>query len=497
MAVLSDTEPKKVFHFFEEICGIPHGSGDTWKISNYLVSFAKERGLACRQDELGNVVIKKDGTKGYEQAPVVMLQGHMDMVCEKESGCDIDFQTQGLRLVKEGNVIHAEGTTLGGDDGIAVAFALAILDSDDILHPPLEVVITVDEEIGMLGASYLDTSDLQAEYMLNLDSEDEGQLLVGCAGGVTAVCHMPVSRMEISELFKEGIHHPICLELVVDGLQGGHSGMEIIKQRGNANKLIGRALKVISEHADIWLVDIDGGKKDNAIARYAKAMFVADKDCVSGIETCVDELQKILSKEYAVSDPAVCVSLRKASAGQKVTCMTKAAGCAIVDLLFLLPNGICRMSNDIPGLVQTSLNLGVLSIKNEAHGTEELVAGFSVRSSIGSEKDMLTGELRCLCEHLGGVYTEKGAYPAWEYKEKSKLRDIMVSTYEELYGEKPKLDVIHAGVECGLFTDKMKGLDCVSYGPQMYDIHTPKECLHIDSVRRTWEYTLAILKKLK
>lgn len=380
MAVLSDTEPKKVFHFFEEICGIPHGSGDTWKISNYLVSFAKERGLACRQDELGNVVIKKDGTKGYEQAPVVMLQGHMDMVCEKESGCDIDFQTQGLRLVKEGNVIHAEGTTLGGDDGIAVAFALAILDSDDILHPPLEVVITVDEEIGMLGASYLDTSDLQAEYMLNLDSEDEGQLLVGCAGGVTAVCHMPVSRMEISELFKEGIHHPVCLELVVDGLQGGHSGMEIIKQRGNANKLIGRALKVISEHADIRLVDIDGGKKDNAIARYAKAMFVADKDCVSGIETCVDELQKILSKEYAVSDPAVCVSLRKVSAGQKVTCMTKASGCAIVDLLFLLPNGICRMSNDIPGLVQTSLNLGVLSMKNEAHGTEELVAGFSVRS---------------------------------------------------------------------------------------------------------------------
>ena len=173
MAVLSDTEPKMVFHFFEEICGIPHGSGDTWKISNYLVSFAKERGLACRQDELGNVVIKKDGTKGYEQAPVVMLQGHMELVCEKESGCDIDFQTQGLRLVKEGNVIHAVGTTLGGDDGIAVAFALAILDSDDILHPPLEVVITVDEEIGMLGASYLDTSDLQAEYMLNLDSEEE------------------------------------------------------------------------------------------------------------------------------------------------------------------------------------------------------------------------------------------------------------------------------------------------------------------------------------
>lgn len=497
MAVLSDTEPKKVFHYFEEICGIPHGSGDTWKISNYLVAFAKERGLSCRQDALGNVIIKKGGTKGYENAPVVMLQGHMDMVCEKENGCDIDFQTQGLTLVKEGNVIHADGTTLGGDDGIAVAYALAILDSDDIPHPPLEVVITVDEEIGMLGASGLDTSDLQAQYMLNMDSEDEGQLLVGCAGGVTAVCHMPVERMDAGALVKEGIESPVYMRLNVEGLQGGHSGMEIIKQRGNANKLLGRALKAVGEEADIRLVQLDGGKKDNAIARQASAVLLTDAENQETIKACIEKLQQNVKKEYAVSDPDICISLCAVEAVDREKCMTKKTGQAIVDLLFLVPNGIQRMSNDISGLVQTSLNLGVLNIQTKEDKTEEVVAGFSVRSSVGSEKDVLTAELRCLCEYLGGIYTERGAYPAWEYKADSKLRDIMVSTYEELYGEKPKLDVIHAGVECGLFTDRMKGLDCVSYGPQMYNIHTPKECLHIDSVRRTWDYTLAVLQKLK
>lgn len=485
MAVLAQLEPKAVFRYFEEICGIPHGSSDTQAISDYLVAFAKKRNLYVRQDTLGNVIMKKPATRGYENVPVVMIQGHMDMVCEKTDDREIDFHTQGLDLVLDENVIHADRTTLGGDDGIAVAFALAILDADDIPHPALEVVITVDEEIGMLGAAGITTEDLHASYMLNLDSEDEGQLLVGCAGGMTAVCHMPV-QWENCDLA-----HPFCMQIDVDGLLGGHSGMEIIKQRANANKVLGRTLKAIQAVADIRLVSIDGGKKDNAIPRAAQAVFVAETEKQPAIQRAVQTLQAAISHEYEVSDPDVTLKMKECTEAVVET-MNRVSGDAIIDALFLLPNGVQKMSDAMPGLVQTSLNLGILTMKQD-----EVQMGFSVRSSVGSEKNLLALQIRVLCERLGGMYTESGAYPAWEYKQDSKLRDVMVAVYEELYGEKPKLDVIHAGVECGLFMDKMKDLDCVSYGPQMYDIHTPNERLHVDSVQRTWEYTLEILKRLK
>lgn len=485
MAVLAQLEPKAVFRYFEEICGIPHGSSDTQAISDYLVAFAKKRNLYVRQDTLGNVIMKKPATRGYEDVPVVMIQGHMDMVCEKTDDKEIDFHTQGLDLVLDENVIHADRTTLGGDDGIAVAFALAILDADDIPHPALEVVITVDEEIGMLGAAGITTEDLHASYMLNLDSEDEGQLLVGCAGGMTAVCHMPV-QWENCDLA-----HPFCMQIDVDGLLGGHSGMEIIKQRANANKVLGRTLKAIQAVADIRLVSIDGGKKDNAIPRAAQAVFVAETEKQPAIQRAVQTLQAAVSHEYEVSDPDVTLKMTECTEAVAQV-INRASGDAIIDALFLLPNGVQKMSDAMPGLVQTSLNLGILTMKED-----EVQMGFSVRSSVGSEKNLLALQIRTLCERLGGQYTESGAYPAWEYKQDSKLRDLMVTVYEELYGEKPRLDVIHAGVECGLFMDKMKDLDCVSYGPQMYDIHTPNERLHVDSVQRTWEYTLEILKRLK
>lgn len=485
MAVLAQLEPKAVFRYFEEICGIPHGSSDTQAISDYLVAFAKKRNLYVRQDTLGNVIIKKPASCGYEDAPVVMIQGHMDMVCEKTDDKEIDFHTQGLNLVLDENVIHADRTTLGGDDGIAVAFALAILDADDIPHPALEVVITVDEEIGMLGAAGITTEDLHASYMLNLDSEDEGQLLVGCAGGMTAVCHMPV-QWENCDLA-----HPFCMQIDVDGLLGGHSGMEIIKQRANANKVLGRALKAIRTVADIRILSIDGGKKDNAIPRAAQAVFAVEAEAKDAVKQAVQTMQAAISHEYEVSDPDVTLKMTECTEAVAET-MKRVSGDAIIDALFLLPNGVQKMSDAMPGLVQTSLNLGILTMKQD-----EVQMGFSVRSSVGSEKNLLALQIRVLCERLGGMYTESGAYPAWEYKQDSKLRDVMVAVYEELYGEKPKLDVIHAGVECGLFMDKMEGLDCVSYGPQMYDIHTPNERLHVDSVQRTWEYTLEILKRLK
>ncbi len=494
MAVLQNVEPKSVFMFFEEICGIPHGSSNTWAISNYLVDFARTRNLRYIQDKLGNVMIWKPGTPGYENAAPVMLQGHMDMVCEKEPGTEIDFSKDGLRLQLDGNIISAEGTTLGGDDGIALAFVLAILDARDsaISHPPLEAVITVDEEIGMLGAAGIDCAPLQAKRMLNLDSEDEGRLLVSCAGGVTVICHLPVE-------YEEPDNNKLW-RLTVGGITGGHSGVEIHREGANASKVLGRFMYQMSRRTHFKLVDVHGGMKDNAIPREAAAVFVCDDD----LSELIAEYNVILKQEYRTTDPDIRLTLKKAEwseiAGRHERCgsrcMTDSATKNVVAALMNLPNGVVRMSKDIEGLVQTSLNLGI--VKTVPYGnTSEVQMSFSVRSSVGSEKDALVEQIESMMCVLGGTIAKEGAYPAWEYKQDSVLRELMVDVYESMYGEKPVIEAIHAGVECGLFAGKIPGLDCVSYGPQIDDIHTPSERLYVDSVERTWKYTLEILRRLK
>lgn len=498
MAVLQNVEPKSVFRFFEEICGIPHGSSNTWAISNYLVDFAVTRKLRYIQDKLGNVMIWKPGTPGYENAAPVMLQGHMDMVCEKEQGTEIDFLKDGLTLRLDGNVISAEETTLGGDDGIAVAFALAILDAKDgeIPHPPLEVVITVDEEIGMLGAAGIDCAPLQAKRMLNLDSEDEGRLLVSCAGGVTVSCHLPVAYEETDNM------KLWCL--AAGGITGGHSGVEIHREGANASKVLGRIMYQMSRQTHFKLVDVHGGMKDNAIPREAAAVFVCNDD----LSELIAKYNVILQQEYRATDPDIRLTLKEVKwneiAGEqgecgsiaRDRCMTDCATQNVVAALMNLPNGVIRMSKDIDGLVQTSLNLGIM--KTVQNGTaSEVQLSFSVRSSVGSEKDALVEQIESMMCVLGGTITKEGAYPAWEYKQDSSLRELMVDVYEDMYGEKPVIEAIHAGVECGLFAGKIPELDCVSYGPQIDDIHTPSERLYVDSVERTWKYTLEILRRLK
>lgn len=480
MAVLAQLEPEEVFHWFEEICGIPHGSGDTGRISDFLVDFAQKRSLKYRQDRSNNVIIWKDASEGYEDSEPVMLQGHMDMVCEKEPDCDIDFSEDGLRLKLEDGIISADGTTLGGDDGIAVAYALAVLDADDIAHPPLEAVFTVDEEIGMLGAAALDCSDLKSRIMLNLDSEDEGHLLVSCAGGVTAEAHLPVQKAAVTGR---------KARLVVMGLQGGHSGMEIDKGRGNACQLLGRTLYELKQKCDYRLNGMKGGLKDNAIPREAEAeLILLEKDG----EKVIRAMEQVYQKEYSVTDPQVKLLWEEEEDPESQTAMTEEATAKAVTALVNLPGGIQRMSFDIPGLVQTSLNLGIMRTDDT-----EISFSFSVRSSVGTEKAELVQRIRCLMEALGGSVSCTGEYPAWEYRQESALRDLMVQIYEEQYGEKPLVEALHAGVECGLFADKLPGLDCVSFGPDMDDIHTTKESMNVESVRRTWKYVLEILKRLK
>lgn len=479
MAVLEHLEPQGVFSFFEALCAIPHGSHNTRQISDWLVSFAQTRGLEYVQDAAGNVIIIKQATSGYEHAAPVIFQGHMDMVCEKAPDCTKDMASEGLTLVLDGDFIRAEGTTLGGDDGIAVAVALAILDADDIPHPRFEAVFTVDEEVGMEGATALDVSPLQGRRMLNLDSEDEGVFTVSCAGGNLTCCTLPVGR----EAFAGA-----RLRIAVEGLTGGHSGVEIDKGRANADLLLGRLLYALSRETELRIIIVDGGCKDNAIPTDAAAnIAAADADTVRAV--CA-RMERTLQHEFRATDPGLRVFVTEDS-GDGLPMDADSTG-RVLCLLTCVPNGVQAMSADMPGLVQTSLNLGILETDDAG-----VSASFCVRSSVESQKQMLVDRLRCLTERLGGKIAVSGDYPGWEYLPVSPLRDLMAAVYTEQTGAAPRIEAIHAGVECGIFAGKLPGLDCVSFGPDLLDIHTFRERMSVPSVQRTWKLVCEVLRRMK
>lgn len=477
MSILNHLEPQRVFQFFEELCAIPHGSGNTKAVSDWLVDFARQRGLRYVQDALNNVVIFKDAAPGYENAAPVILQGHMDMVCEKAPGCPKDMATEGLELLLDGDTISARDTTLGGDDGIAVAMAMAILDDDSLPHPPIEAVFTVDEETGMYGAEGLDVSVLKGRRMLNMDSEDEGVFTVSCAGGARADCCLPVQRCAFTA--------PV-LEISVGGLVGGHSGAEIDKGRANSNRLLGRVLCALEQLTPLRVITLSGGLKDNAIPTASTALVAADAEAAQALCARMDAAFK---KEYRVNDPAISVTLRPAESD--LLPMDEGSSRRAVCLLSCLPGGIQAMSADIPGLVQTSLNLGILTTDEAA-----VHASFSVRSSVATQKQMLIDRLRCLTECLGGSVSTHGDYPGWEYMPQSPLRDLMVQVFTDQYGYAPRVEAIHAGLECGLFSDKLPGLDCVSFGPNLSEIHTFRESMSVSSVARLYAMVLEALKRM-
>lgn len=482
MAVLENCEPKRVFHYFEEICKIPHGSGNTKQISDYLVQFAKDHGLDYIQDEMNNVVIYKPGTAGYENAPTVIIQGHMDMVCEKRPDVEHDFTKDGLNLSVEGDYISANGTTLGGDDGIAVAYGLALLESDTIAHPPLEVFITVDEEIGLLGAVGFDCSVLKGRRFINLDSEAEGSLWISCAGGLSGVSHIPVTRLEAKGE---------KLTVKISGLMGGHSGAEIDKNRANANSLLGKFLYGLKKAADYELISVQGGQKDNAITRESVAELLILKEDLKAVEEYAAYMQNAWREEYAGTDEEITVTV--SDDGEKeVKVFHPTSKEKVVFFLVNVPYGVQKMSGTIEGLVETSTNIGILKTSED-----EVLGSSSIRSSVETARDALSDKIQYLTEFLGGEYERQGVYPAWEYRKDSPLRDKMVEVYEEMYGEKPNVVAIHAGLECGLFYKKMEGLDCVSLGPDMKDIHTSEEVLSVSSTERVWKYLVKVLEILK
>ena len=482
MMLSEELYPQRVFYYFEQIAAIPHGSRNTKAISDYLVDFAKEHNLVWYQDENNNVVIVKEARAGYEAAEPIIIQGHMDMVCEKEKGVDIDFEKDGLKLYIDGDFLKAEGTTLGGDDGIAVAYALALLDSQEIAHPKLEVVITVDEEIGMLGADAIDLSMLTGHTMLNIDSDVEGSFLTGCAGGMAVNVTLPIKRvMQSGEK----------VALTITGLEGGHSGSEIDKEHGNANILMGRLLRALFEETPFGIISLAGGLKDNAIPRECVTELLVPQENVNLVKEIADKLDIELKKEFMTADPSVCIEFE--DLGKKEESILDFGSVSrVIFYLRSVPNGVQHMSQVMHGMVETSLNLGIMELKEDALHTVT-----SIRSSVGTRKADRLDRVTAIVELLGGEAEVEGDYPAWEYKQDSSLRPQIAKVYKQLYGKDPVFETIHAGLECGLLSEKIKNLDCVSFGPDNFDIHTPKERLSISSTGRVWDFIVEFLRQAK
>ncbi len=477
LGVLEQLHPKKVFEYFETLCQIPHGSYHCKAISDFCVQFAKDRNLSVYQDEFYNVVIRKEASPSYENRPTLIFQGHLDMVCQKEPGYEIDFETEGLSLETDGEWVWAKGTTLGGDDGIAVAYGLAILDDDSIKHPALEVVFTTEEEVGMEGATGFDASVLKGKYLINADSEDEGILLSACAGGTTIQAEFPLEYEHRQQRL---------YEVSILGLQGGHSGTEIDKNHGNAHKMMGQ---IVSSMPGILISRLWGAKeqKDNAIPYECHCQFTVDRPEELGNKISIIEHE--WKKQYQLSEPDLLVEFRDLGI-QEADFLTEEKNGQIIRFLSQVKNGIYTMSRDIEGLVESSLNLGILSMDQKT-----AVFSFGVRSCVAAKKEEIAESIQRLCEENHGIYHRANDYPAWEYRENSLLRDAFCRAYRELYGKEIKVEAIHAGLECGIFASKIPDLDIVSFGPDILDIHTVQERMNVSSVKRTWELLLKIIEE--
>ena len=480
MAALSGIKPEKVFYYFEQLCSVPHGSGNTKRISDLCVGFAKELGLKYRQEACNNLIIWKDGSKGYENAAPVILQGHIDMVCAKTEDCTKDMARDGLDVRTDGEWVWADKTSLGGDNGIAVAMILAILSDETLAHPPIEAVFTVDEEVGMDGAFALDCSDLKGKKLLNLDSEEEGVFTVSCAGGVRLDCAL--------ELKQERADGMTGYRVTISGLKGGHSGMNINQGRGNANCLMARTLYSAMEHCpSLRVSDLTGGQFDNVICLRNDALAAVSAADAPAFEAFIKEFDATLKNEYAGCDAGVTLECAKTEAASAVSAETTSV---MLHTLLALPQGVEEMSADFPGLVQTSLNLGVM------HLTEDgLHFSYSIRSCIASQKAMLAQRVHAIVEFAGGTVSERGNYPGWQYERDSKLRELVLGVYRDLTGAEAKLEATHGGLECGLFIEKIPGLDAISLGPELHDVHSVRERLSVPSTERVYELVCEVLRR--
>lgn len=480
MAILSELEPKKVFEYFEQLCAVPHGSYNTKQISDLCVRFAQELGLKYRQDQAENVVIWKDASPGYEDAVPVILQGHIDMVCVKTEDCPKDMAAEGLDLVTDGEWVWADRTSLGGDNCIAVAMILAILADDTLPHPPLEAVFTTNEEVGMDGAFALDCSDLKGKKLVNLDSEEEGVFTVSCAGGVRLDCFLAGDQRPL--------HGETGYAVTLSGLLGGHSGGDIHRGRASANQVMGRVLyNALGQISGMRLADIRGGKFDNVICSSNQAKVAIPAGREADFEAFIQEFGNILKNEYAGCDDGLTLTCEKIALD---SALSPKVTFRILRVLLVLPQGVQAMNADFPGLVQTSLNLGLMSVEEDG-----LHFGISVRSCIASQKDMVVQKVRAIVASARGRVSERGNYPGWQYARQSVLREDALAAYQAVTGREGTIEATHGGLECGLFIEKIPGLDAISMGPELHDVHSVQERLNVASTQRVYEVTCELLKR--
>lgn len=481
MDKLKGLKPERVFYYFEELTKIPRGSYDEEKVSNYIKSIGERLGLETIQDDLLNVIIRKPASPGYENAEGVIIQGHMDMVCEKESDSSHDFQKDPIPLIVDGDYIGADKTTLGADNGIAIAMGLAILEDDTLQHPAIELLATSSEETEMDGALGLSEDILKGTRLLNLDSEEEGVVIAGSAGG-------ELIKIEIQSAHEE-LQNYIGFDIEIKGLMGGHSGMEINKPRGNANKILGNLLKDVAEMMEIRLISITGGTKDNAIPRNATAKIaLAEKDRAQ-FENIMEEIKRRIIDENREKEPGIHISVVSCKAVAQG--FSKSALTSVIELLGNLPTGVFTMLEGYKNTVESSSNLAIVKTTDE-----KITVQISLRSSIESRLKEIEDLIIKEAEKVNAVCTIGASYPEWEYRPESNLRKAALAVYEDVFGAKMEVAVIHAGLECGAIAKKYPNMDLISFGPNIYDVHTPKEKISISSTERIYEYTVALLKSL-
>ncbi|WP_353095931.1 aminoacyl-histidine dipeptidase [Tissierella praeacuta] len=482
MNKLEGLEPKRVFYYFEELSKIPRCSYNEQNVSNYIKDLGEKLGFETIQDEVFNVIIRKPATSGYESSEGVIIQGHMDMVCEKEDDSNHDFNKDPIKLEIDGDYIHGDKTTLGADNGIAVAMGLAILENNRLEHPSIEFLFTTSEETEMDGAFGLSEDILMGTRLLNIDSEEEGVLVTGSAGGELIEVRIPIEYGEVSESYE--------INIEVRGLMGGHSGMEIHKPRGNSNKILNNILKEIKETIDIKLVSIAGGTKDNAIPRQSIAKIAVKSEDLSKFNDKIEEIRKRIIDENKSEEPELNIVVTKGNLVSKT--LSKKVLDSIIQLLEVIPTGVFTRLPQNEEIVESSSNLAIIKTEEE-----QIIIQASLRSSAESVLSKLREKIIKEIESTNASYNISGNYPEWEYKSESKLRDAALNLYQEMFGKEMESTVIHAGLECGVFAKKYPELDIISFGPNMYDVHTPKERLSISSTKRTYEYLIQLLKRLK
>lgn len=479
---LEGLEPKLVWKYFAELCTIPRPSKHEERVIAYVLHKAKELGLQAKKDRVGNVVVKKPASRGREHVKPVCLQGHLDMVAEKNNDTVHDFLKDPIELVRKGNVLTANGTTLGADNGIAVATNLAIMEDTTLVHGPLEFLFTVDEETGLTGASNLQPGFIESTTLLNLDSEEEGSLYVGCAGGRDTITTWQMR-------WENPPRAMLPATLVVKGLRGGHSGLEIDKGRGNAIKILNRCLRELGR-LGVRLATMAGGNKHNAIPREAEALVVVPQKKWKAAATIVEQFDAIVKAELSAVDPDVSVSLARAPV-KKAKVMKKNLQEQILKALSALPHGVIKMSAEIPGLVQTSTNVAVVRTERT-----KFVLVTSQRSSVMSELDDIQHTVTAISALSGARVKTSNGYPGWKPDLQSKILGIAKQTYRQLYGKEPEVKAIHAGLECGIIGERLPGMDMISFGPTLEGVHSPEEKIYIDSVEKFWNFLLAILKNV-